>query len=174
MTFLWGVPIVPALHGTDINIAHSIAENGFANLSSLDAGFFGKGDLNLSKKKRKRRREEKEEKKRKREEIEERKKGKRRENPLLYSSVLFFFFDSYHAFSLGIYFTSHALYTLPYIASRRKPALIISWILPGTEPNLKKRTQRNKWKGTKPKKWTRNQYVKKTKDKKKVQRKSEK
>jgi len=65
--------ILPAVHGTDIAIANAISETGFAALSSLDAGFFGK----------------------------------------------------------GIYFTTHSLYTLPYICSKRNPALILSWILPG-------------------------------------------
>lgn len=36
-------PIVPLFHGTDYPIAESICETGFAALSSLDAGFFGKG-----------------------------------------------------------------------------------------------------------------------------------
>jgi hypothetical protein len=37
------VPLVPVLHGTDLNIAKKIAATGFASLSSLDAGFYGKG-----------------------------------------------------------------------------------------------------------------------------------
>jgi len=67
------VPIVPMLHGTDGGIAEKICETGFASLSSLDAGYFGK----------------------------------------------------------GIYFTSYGMYTLPYIASRNNPALILSYTLPG-------------------------------------------
>jgi len=65
--------IVPMLHGTDAMIAEKICETGFAALSSLDAGFFGK----------------------------------------------------------GIYFTSFSMYTLPYISSRKIPAIILSWVLPG-------------------------------------------
>jgi len=68
-----GAPIIPALHGTDALIAEKICENGFAALSSLDAGFFGK----------------------------------------------------------GIYFTTYPLYTIPYIATRNQPALILSWVIPG-------------------------------------------
>eukprot|EP01126_Amoeba_proteus_P062401 TRINITY_DN8479_c0_g1_i1.p1 TRINITY_DN8479_c0_g1~~TRINITY_DN8479_c0_g1_i1.p1 ORF type:complete len:280 (-),score=60.30 TRINITY_DN8479_c0_g1_i1:79-918(-) len=37
------VPILPLLHGTDFAVACSIASSGFAILSSLDAGWFGKG-----------------------------------------------------------------------------------------------------------------------------------
>lgn len=36
-------PIIPAIHGTDFMIAEKICENGFAALSSLDAGYFGQG-----------------------------------------------------------------------------------------------------------------------------------
>lgn len=67
-----GLPILPVLHGTDGSVAEKIAQTGFANLSSLDAGYYGK----------------------------------------------------------GIYFTGHAMYTLPYIQNRT-PALILSWITPG-------------------------------------------
>lgn len=48
LTNLWligrdlAIPIVPAVHGTDYLVAEKIAETGFANLSSLDAGFYGK------------------------------------------------------------------------------------------------------------------------------------
>jgi len=35
--------ILPAIHGTDMATARSIAETGFAAVSLLDAGFFGKG-----------------------------------------------------------------------------------------------------------------------------------
>eukprot|EP01127_Copromyxa_protea_P024187 TRINITY_DN9391_c0_g1_i1.p1 TRINITY_DN9391_c0_g1~~TRINITY_DN9391_c0_g1_i1.p1 ORF type:complete len:1293 (-),score=185.35 TRINITY_DN9391_c0_g1_i1:106-3984(-) len=39
-----GAPIIlPGIHGTDIKLAWKICETGFANLSSLDDGFFGKG-----------------------------------------------------------------------------------------------------------------------------------
>lgn len=37
------LPIIPSLHGTDYFVARAIAETGFAALSSLDAGYFGKG-----------------------------------------------------------------------------------------------------------------------------------
>lgn len=37
------VPIIPALHGTDFSLAEKIGQTGFANLSALDDGFFGKG-----------------------------------------------------------------------------------------------------------------------------------
>jgi len=37
------VAIVPAVHGTDLPIAEKICESGFAALSSLDEGFYGKG-----------------------------------------------------------------------------------------------------------------------------------
>jgi hypothetical protein len=31
----------------------------------------------------------------------------------------------------GIYFTTHAPYSISYVSNRRDPAMIISWILPG-------------------------------------------
>jgi len=68
-----GARILPVLHGTDAQIAEKICETGFAALSSLDAGYFGK----------------------------------------------------------GIYFTSFALYALPYISSKHSPAIIVSYVLPG-------------------------------------------
>jgi len=37
------VPIIPAAHGTDLVVAKQICSSGFAALSSLDAGFYGKG-----------------------------------------------------------------------------------------------------------------------------------
>ncbi len=37
------IPLIPVLHGTDIVVAEKIAKTGFATLSSLDAGFYGKG-----------------------------------------------------------------------------------------------------------------------------------
>eukprot|EP01124_Arcella_intermedia_P029777 TRINITY_DN6381_c0_g1_i3.p1 TRINITY_DN6381_c0_g1~~TRINITY_DN6381_c0_g1_i3.p1 ORF type:complete len:1500 (-),score=292.13 TRINITY_DN6381_c0_g1_i3:2677-7176(-) len=37
------LPIVPVIHGTDVLVAKSICATGFAALSSLDAGFYGKG-----------------------------------------------------------------------------------------------------------------------------------
>jgi len=37
------VPILPLCHGTDQHLAEKICETGFATLSSLDAGYFGKG-----------------------------------------------------------------------------------------------------------------------------------
>jgi len=68
-----GVPILPACHGTDVTVANAICEGGFAALSSLDAGWYGK----------------------------------------------------------GIYFTSYAWYTFPYIVVKRSPAILLCWILPG-------------------------------------------
>lgn len=48
LQFAWNegeaaVPIVPALHGSDLAIAERIAQTGFASLSTLDDGYFGKG-----------------------------------------------------------------------------------------------------------------------------------
>ena len=37
------LPLVPVLHGTDLSVAKKIAATGFASLSSLDAGYYGKG-----------------------------------------------------------------------------------------------------------------------------------
>eukprot|EP01126_Amoeba_proteus_P054248 TRINITY_DN6665_c0_g1_i4.p1 TRINITY_DN6665_c0_g1~~TRINITY_DN6665_c0_g1_i4.p1 ORF type:complete len:176 (-),score=31.57 TRINITY_DN6665_c0_g1_i4:35-562(-) len=37
------VPIWPLLHGTDFSIALAISSTGFATLSSLDAGWYGRG-----------------------------------------------------------------------------------------------------------------------------------
>jgi len=36
-------PIIPAFHGTDMTVAEKICETGFAALSRLDAGWFGRG-----------------------------------------------------------------------------------------------------------------------------------
>jgi len=36
-------PILPVVHGTDDSIAWSVAQGGFAALSSLDDGFYGRG-----------------------------------------------------------------------------------------------------------------------------------
>jgi len=36
-------PILPTAHGTELFLAEKISQTGFANLSSLDAGFFGSG-----------------------------------------------------------------------------------------------------------------------------------
>jgi len=65
--------IVPACHGTNTTIGEKICETGFASLSSLDAGYFGK----------------------------------------------------------GIYFTSFSMYCTPYIAAKKAPMIIVSWLLPG-------------------------------------------
>jgi len=65
--------ILPVVHGTGANIAWKIAQGGFAALSKIDAGFYGK----------------------------------------------------------GIYFSSHALYTLPYVVSAKEPAILICLIIPG-------------------------------------------
>jgi hypothetical protein len=37
------IPLIPVLHGTDYTTAEMISQTGFAALSSLDEGFFGKG-----------------------------------------------------------------------------------------------------------------------------------
>lgn len=37
------IPIWLAMHGTDVHVAEKIVETGFASLSSLDAGYYGKG-----------------------------------------------------------------------------------------------------------------------------------
>jgi len=37
------VHILPCLHGTDLEVAHNIADTGFVALSSLDCGWYGKG-----------------------------------------------------------------------------------------------------------------------------------
>lgn len=65
--------IIPVCHGTDRIVAEKICETGFANLSSLDQGWYGK----------------------------------------------------------GIYFSSYSLYCSPYFSTKRKPAIILAWILPG-------------------------------------------
>eukprot|EP01126_Amoeba_proteus_P038687 TRINITY_DN4045_c0_g2_i10.p1 TRINITY_DN4045_c0_g2~~TRINITY_DN4045_c0_g2_i10.p1 ORF type:complete len:266 (+),score=40.88 TRINITY_DN4045_c0_g2_i10:220-1017(+) len=45
--FTWNdnveVPIIPVLHATDLTVAKKICETGFAALSSLDSGYFGRG-----------------------------------------------------------------------------------------------------------------------------------
>jgi len=66
-------PIIPVCHGTEFAIAERICETGFASLSSLDAGYYGK----------------------------------------------------------GIYFSSYSVYLFPYIAPKRSPAIIVSWVIPG-------------------------------------------
>lgn len=38
-----------------------------------------------------------------------------------------------YAWTLGMYFTSSALYALPYYANRSDPALLICLITPGTD-----------------------------------------
>jgi len=65
--------IIPACHGTNQSIAEKICETGFASLSSLDAGYFGK----------------------------------------------------------GIYFTTFSMYCVPYIAPKKQPTIIVSYLLPG-------------------------------------------
>jgi len=47
MNFEWNsnltCPIIPTAHGTDFFLAQKIGQTGFANLSTLDDGWFGKG-----------------------------------------------------------------------------------------------------------------------------------
>jgi len=72
-SFAEAVPVVPLVHGTDLNVAWKILDTGFSALSSLDAGFYGR----------------------------------------------------------GIYFTSSALYALPYYSVKPSPCLIICLTIPG-------------------------------------------
>jgi len=67
------VPILPAIHATSYEIASQICSTGFVALSSLDAGYFGK----------------------------------------------------------GIYFSTYANYTLPYLVTRQRPAMLISFLTCG-------------------------------------------
>jgi len=67
------VSIIPQLHGTDFDIAKAICKTGFASLSLLDEGWYGK----------------------------------------------------------GIYFTHSGLYATPYYATKKNPALIIAYVIPG-------------------------------------------
>lgn len=66
-------PIIPTAHGTELYLAEKISQTGFANLSKLDAGYFGS----------------------------------------------------------GIYFSTFVMYTLPYFASKKKPSVIVSYVIPG-------------------------------------------
>jgi len=66
-------PILAVVHATSFQKALKIAESGFAALSILDAGFYGK----------------------------------------------------------GIYFSSYAIYTVPYVFSESDPSMLICFILPG-------------------------------------------
>jgi len=66
-------PVLAAIHATSLQIAKKIASVGFASLSLLDAGFYGK----------------------------------------------------------GIYFSTFALYTLPYFISKKDPVILICYVLPG-------------------------------------------
>uniref|UniRef100_A0A6B2KWV9 PARP catalytic domain-containing protein n=1 Tax=Arcella intermedia TaxID=1963864 RepID=A0A6B2KWV9_9EUKA len=65
--------VLPVVHGTSMEIGWKIASNGFAVLSTLDQGYYGK----------------------------------------------------------GIYFTTSALYTVPYLENKKKPAIIICFTIPG-------------------------------------------
>jgi len=67
------LPILPVLHGTGLQIAEKICKTGFAAISSLDEGYYGK----------------------------------------------------------GIYFSSHGLYTIPYLCFHREPAILFCYALPG-------------------------------------------
>lgn len=78
------LPILPVCHGTELAIAEKICETGFASLSSLDAGWYGK----------------------------------------------------------GIYFTSFPSYCIPYVATKRTPCIILSWVIPGnTYPVVEKHNE---------------------------------
>jgi len=65
--------LLPMVHGTELSLGWKIASAGFATLSTLDAGFYGR----------------------------------------------------------GIYFSSSAMYTLPYFANKRRPAILICLTAPG-------------------------------------------
>jgi len=67
------INLIPTIHGTDATIAMKIAKTGFAALSTLDAGWYGK----------------------------------------------------------GIYFTTSIKYAIPYFATKKFPAVLISYILLG-------------------------------------------
>jgi len=67
------VEIIPQLHGTDFKTAKSICNAGFATLSTLDGGWYGR----------------------------------------------------------GIYFTHSGIYATPYFSTKKHPALIISYVIPG-------------------------------------------
>lgn len=43
MSLIFKVALFPAVHGTTVDLAWKIAGTGFASLSSLDAGYYGKG-----------------------------------------------------------------------------------------------------------------------------------
>jgi len=87
------IPIVPVIHGTSMQIGWKIVNSGFASLSTLDAGYFGKG---------------------------------------------IFYLDNYNFLFLhllkpykGIYFSTSALYTLPYFCTYSDPAIIVCLTIPG-------------------------------------------
>jgi len=65
--------IIPTIHGTSVEVAWKVCATGFANLSTLDSGFYGK----------------------------------------------------------GIYFTTYAMYAVPYFSKASSPAIVISFVLPG-------------------------------------------
>jgi len=67
------IKIIPQVHGTDHTTALAICSTGFATLSLLDEGWYGK----------------------------------------------------------GIYFTSSGLYATPYFATKKNPAIIITYVIPG-------------------------------------------
>jgi len=67
------IPIIGTVHGTDASVAWKISSSGFAALSSLDNGWYGR----------------------------------------------------------GIYFTTSALYALPYFATKPEPSIIVSFVIPG-------------------------------------------
>ena len=42
------VPLIPGVHGTDLEIANKIAQSGFVSLNSLDPGFYGSKSIYMS------------------------------------------------------------------------------------------------------------------------------
>jgi len=100
------VPILPMLHGTDLAIGEKIAETGFASLSSIDEGFYGK----------------------------------------------------------GIYFTTMAPYTIPYLGSKQ-PCILLSWGVPGnTYPVIEHHTGNASLLGTALKSGYNSHYVRTIRD----------
>jgi len=67
------VPIIPVIHGTSMEIASKVCKAGFANISNLDDGFYGK----------------------------------------------------------GIYFSTSAMYCIPYFLKRKDPAVLLCFLCPG-------------------------------------------
>lgn len=99
--------MIPVLHGTSVIAATGIIESGFSALSSVDAGFYGK----------------------------------------------------------GMYFSSSALYTTPYYASKADPAILICLAIPGNPyPVVEPRNDPNSFLGAPISSGYQSNYVLCTKD----------